>query len=158
MSEIAFKRPSRDVYFLGIAVAVSMRSNCIRRRIGAVVVVGGRIVSSGYNGTPTGMRNCFDGGCKRCNSEAEQGNYEHCICVHAEENAIALAARHGTKVEGGTLYCTLRPCGDCLRLACQSGIVGVVFGEEWTDEQRDNLFTDDYELLTLRFPEGVQAK
>lgn len=151
-----YARPNPDTYYLGISQAVALRSNCLRRQVGAVIVCDGRIVSTGYNGTPSGMANCFDGGCARCSSDSEQGaGYMDCLCVHAEQNAIFLAARHGTRVDGSTLYCTLRPCATCLKSAIQSGVNRCVFGEDWSGEQRENLMTPDYEVLTCRFLNGV---
>jgi dCMP deaminase len=123
-------RPGWDRYYLNIARQAATRSNCIRRPVGALVVKQKSIISTGYNGTPIGVRNCFDGGCLRCRSQAPPGEgYDTCVCVHAEQNAIVLAARHGNAVEGGTLYTTLRPCFGCLKEAIQAGIVDVVFEE-----------------------------
>lgn len=129
------KRPSWDEYFMNIAHDVAMRSNCLRRSIGAVIVKGRNIVSTGYNGTPVGVRNCFDGGCPRCQSDApSHTGYDTCICVHAEENAIAFAARHGTAANGSVMYTTLRPCLGCLKLCIQAGIREVVYGESYEYE------------------------
>jgi dCMP deaminase len=122
------ERPSWDEYFMRIAHEAARRSNCIRRQVGAIIVKDRAIISTGYNGTPMGVRNCCDGGCLRCQSEAEPGEgYDTCICVHAEENAIVLAARHGTATDGSTLYSTLRPCFGCIKSAIQAGIKEVVY-------------------------------
>lgn len=121
-------RPGWDEYFMAIARIVASRSNCSRRSVGALIVKGRSIVSTGYNGTPMGVRNCFEGGCLRCASDIPSGQgYDTCICVHAEANAMLLAARHGTAIEGGVLYSTLRPCFGCLKEAVQAGIVEIVF-------------------------------
>ena len=123
------QRPGWDEYYMTIAQAVSARSNCVRRRVGALVVVEKAIISTGYNGTPMGVRNCTDGGCPRCLSDAAPGEgYDACVCVHAEQNAFALAARHGNATNGGTLYTTLRPCFGCAKEAIQAGIREVVYG------------------------------
>ncbi len=123
------RRPGWDEYFMGIAQDVSTRSNCSRRHVGAIIVVGRSIVSTGYNGTPMGVRNCFDGGCLRCASDAPPGQgYDTCTCVHAEANAMLLAARHGTAIEHGVLYSTLRPCFSCLKESIQAGIQEIVYG------------------------------
>lgn len=125
-------RPGWDEYFMAIAHDVSRRSNCMRRSVGAIIVKGKSIVSTGYNGTPMGVRNCFDGGCLRCNSPVPTGQgYDTCICVHAEANAMLLAARHGTAIEGGILYSTLRPCFGCLKEAVQAGIKEIVFEQDF---------------------------
>jgi dCMP deaminase len=124
------KRPGWDEYYLEIARAVAVRANCLRRQVGAVIVVDNAIIATGYNGTPVGVRNCCDGGCPRCASEAPPGAaYDSCICVHAEQNAIVFAARHGNATQGGTLYTTLRPCFGCLKESIQAGIREIVFAE-----------------------------
>lgn len=82
-------RPSWDDYFMSVAHMVAERSNCIKQKVGAVLVKNNRILSVGYNGTPAGMRNCYEGSCERCNSGVAQGvNLDKCYCVHAEENAV----------------------------------------------------------------------
>jgi len=121
-------RPGWDRYYLNIARQAATRSNCIRRQVGAVVVKEKAIVSTGYNGTPIGVKNCFEGGCLRCQSETPPGEgYDTCICVHAEQNAIVMAARHGNAIAGGILYTTLRPCFGCLKESIQAGLVAVVY-------------------------------
>ena len=123
-------RPGWDQYYMGIAEAVAARSNCLRRRVGALVVVDKSIISTGYNGSPMGVTNCSDGGCPRCASDAAPGaGYDTCICVHAEQNAFLLAARNGNSTDGGTLYTTLRPCFGCTKEAIQAGIREIVFSE-----------------------------
>ena len=125
-------RPSWDAYFMKIAEDASTRSNCLRRKVGALIVKQRNIISTGYNGTPIGVKNCFEGGCPRCQSDVEPGQgYDTCICVRAEANAILLAARHGNVTEGGVLYTTLRPCFSCLKEAVQAGLQEIVLqGEE----------------------------
>jgi len=128
-------RPDWDTYYMDIARAVAARSNCIRRRVGALIVVDRSIISTGYNGSPMGVRNCSEGGCARCASEAPSGSgYDTCICVHAEQNAFLLAARHGNATDGGGLYSTLRPCFGCLKEAIQAGIREIVYAEPYAYE------------------------
>jgi dCMP deaminase len=123
-------RPGWDDYYLGIARAVAARASCLRRQVGAVIVVDNAIIATGYNGTPIGVRNCDQGGCPRCASDAPTGaGYDACICVHAEQNAIVFAARHGNRTKDGTLYTTLRPCFGCAKEAIQAGIRRIVFAE-----------------------------
>jgi dCMP deaminase len=130
--EGGMERPSWDEYYMGIAHAVSTRSNCIRRRVGALIVVDKAIIATGYNGTPIGVRNCIDGGCPRCHSDAAPGEgYDTCVCVHAEQNSIVLAARHGNATDGGVLYTTLRPCFGCAKEAIQAGIRELVYEEPY---------------------------
>ena len=129
---MAFERPGWDEYYMGIARAVGARSNCIRRRVGALIVVEKAIIATGYNGTPMGVANCAEGGCPRCASDAPPGaGYDTCVCVHAEQNAIVMAARHGNATKGGTLYATLRPCFGCAKEAVQAGIRELVFAEPY---------------------------
>ena len=138
-------RPSWDEYFMRMAEDASMRSNCIRRKVGALIVKQRNIISTGYNGTPIGVRNCFEGGCPRCLSDVEPGQgYDTCICVHAEANAVLLAARHGNATEGGVLYTTLRPCFSCLKEALQAGIGEIVYEGEGAYEDP---LEDAYQML-----------
>lgn len=125
-------RPDWDTYFMNIAQVVATRSNCSRRQVAAVVVADRRIVSTGYNGTPRGVRNCFDGGCPRCSGTAPSGaSLEECLCVHAEQNAICQAAYYGIRLSGATIYVTLSPCLTCAKLIINAGIREVVYGGEY---------------------------
>jgi dCMP deaminase len=126
------ERPSWDEYFMKIAQVASMRSNCIKRKVGAVIVRDKRIVSTGYNGTPRGTKNCNEGGCPRCNSLASSGTrLDECLCSHAEENSITQAAYHGTSVKEGALYTTFAPCLMCTKMIINSGIIEVVFNLDY---------------------------
>ena len=155
-------RPTWDRYYLNIAREASTRSNCIRRQVGALVVKRKSIISTGYNGTPIGVRNCFDGGCLRCQSDAPPGeSYDTCVCVHAEQNAIVLAARRGNSVAGGTLYSTLRPCFGCLKESIQAGIEKIVFGEVMSyppalEDVYQNLVAQTHLELEAFEPDGRQ--
>src|SRR3990167_529595 len=116
-------RPSWDEYFFGIAIKAAERANCSRRKIGAVIVKDFGIITTGYNGTSFGITNCFDGGCERCASTvATKQNYDTCICIHAEDNAILLAAKKGRNIEGASIYITTEPCINCLNRLIQVGI------------------------------------
>lgn len=120
-------RPPWDEYFTEIAHAVSTRANCVKRKVGAVIVVDRRIISTGYNGTPRGVRNCNEGGCPRCGGAALTGaGLDECLCSHAEENAITQAAYHGVSVRGGIIYTTLCPCLMCSKMIINAGIAEVV--------------------------------
>lgn len=122
------ERPNWDVYFMEIAKVVAARSNCSRRHVAAVIVKDKRIISTGYNGTPRGIKNCNEGGCPRCNSHAPSGTgLEECICSHGEENAIVQAAYHGISVKDSTLYTTFSPCLLCAKMIINAGIVEVVY-------------------------------
>lgn len=127
------KRPSWDSYFMNIAQVAATRSNCCRRHVAAVIVRDQRIISTGYNGTPRGIKNCSEGGCPRCNSNAPSGTrLEECICSHAEENAIVQAAYHGIAVKDAILYTTFSPCLLCAKMIVNAGIREVVFQENYT--------------------------
>jgi dCMP deaminase len=122
-------RPGWDEYFMNLATVVASRSNCVKRMVGALVVADRRVISTGYNGTPRGVRNCNEGGCPRCNGGAEAGTrLDECLCSHAEENAITQAAYHGVSVRGATLYTTFSPCLMCTKMTINAGIQEVVYG------------------------------
>jgi dCMP deaminase len=132
-----FPRPEWDEYFMSIAKVVASRSNCIKRKVAAIIVKDKRVISTGYNGTPRGARNCNEGGCPRCNSMAESGTaLEECLCCHGEENAITQAAYHGTSVKGATLYTTLAPCLLCTKMIINSGIAEVVYNRDYALNER----------------------
>lgn len=126
-------RPDWDEYFMGIARVVALRSNCIKRKVAAVIVKEKRIIATGYNGTPRGVRNCNEGGCPRCLSFAESGTrLDECLCSHAEENAITQSAYHGVSIKGSTLYTTYSPCLICTKMIINSGIAEVVFSHAYS--------------------------
>lgn len=126
------ERPGWDEYFMRIAHVVKLRSNCIRREVGAVIVNEHRIISTGYNGTPRGIKNCNEGGCPRCAAADESGqNLDQCICAHAEENAIVQAAYHGVALRDSMLYCTTSPCLICAKMIITAGIKEVVYDEKY---------------------------
>ena len=117
---------------MDIAIAVARRGNCSRRQVAAVAVKDQRIVSTGYNGTPRGVKNCSEGGCVRCAGDAPSGAaLGECICSHAEENAITQAAYHGIALRGATLYCLLTPCLICAKMIINAGIKEVVYEDEY---------------------------
>lgn len=126
-------RPGWDQYFMDIALVAASRSNCSRRHVAAVLVRDRRIISTGYNGTPRGVRNCSDGGCPRCNSNTPSGHgLGDCLCSHAEENSIVQAAYHGISVKGSTLYTTYSPCLSCAKMIINAGIVEVVYHQRYS--------------------------
>ncbi len=126
-------RPGWDAYFMSLASLAAHRSNCMKRRVGCVLVgEGKRVVSTGYNGTPRGLRNCADGGCPRCNSGNSSGvGLATCLCIHAEENALLEAGRE--RIRGGSvLYCDTCPCLTCSIKICQVGIGEVVYAHGYS--------------------------
>ena len=127
-----FDRPSWDEYFMAIGRTVASRSNCVKRKVAAVVVKDRRIISTGYNGTPRGTRNCNEGGCPRCNELVEEGTrLDECLCSHGEENAISQAAYHGVSLQGATIYTTFSPCLQCTKLIINAGLVEVIFNADY---------------------------
>ena len=150
-------RQSWDDYFLDLARATSTRATCVRRKHGAVVVHGRRIVSTGYNGAPSGFPHCDEGACPRANSEALQGHdYERCIAIHAEANALLFASPD--ERAGAAIYCTSAPCFGCAKLIANSGIAEVVASggryEGW-EEVRDFLRACGVRVRLLDGLEGV---
>ncbi len=125
-------RPDWDPYFMGIAKVVALRSNCIKRKVAAVIVKDKRIIATGYNGTPRGVKNCSEGGCPRCNSIDPSGKgLEECLCSHAEENAIVQSAYHGVNIKDSMLYTTFSPCLICTKMIINGGIREVVYNVDY---------------------------
>jgi len=151
MTDVKHQIPEHDEYFMGIAVAARKRANCMGSRVGAAIVMKGRILTTGYNGTAEGTPNCLDGGCYRCShrEKFDSGTaYDLCICVHAEQNAIISAARFGVAIEGSTLYTTSRPCFGCTKEILQAKIVEVVYMHEWSPKAD---FIPEYKKLQGAF-------
>jgi dCMP deaminase len=125
-------RPTWDEYFMEIAQVVAKRSNCCRRQVAAVIVKSNHIISTGYNGTPRGVKNCFAGGCPRCSGNVKSGEHlDECLCVHAEQNAICQAALYGHATEGSSIYVTISPCLTCAKLIINAGIKEVIYGGDY---------------------------
>lgn len=137
-------RPTWDEYFMDVAAVAASRSNCLSRHVGAVIVKDRQIVSTGYNGTPKGIKNCIEGGCPRCWSMAESGTrLDECLCVHAEENAIVQAACNGISIQGATIYTTYCPCSYCAKSIINAGIKRVVYRASYAmDETTLRLFAE----------------
>jgi dCMP deaminase len=125
-------RPSWDTYFMALASLAARRSNCMKRRVGCVLVRERRVISTGYNGTPRGLVNCGEGGCGRCNDGQGSGHgLATCLCIHAEENALLEAGRERIR-EGAILYCDTCPCLTCSIKICQVGITEVVYSQGYS--------------------------
>lgn len=126
------ERPDIDTYFMRIAQVVATRSTCLHRLVGAVIVKGKQVVSTGYNGAAAGHPHCLDIGCAR--EHVPSGtNMELCRGAHAEQNAINFAARYGIAIEGASLYTTLYPCSACAKSIINSGIARVVYEVNYPD-------------------------
>jgi len=136
-------RVSWDEYFMSFARLAATRSTCLRRKVGAVIVKGKHIVSTGYNGAPKGVRHCSETGCLRERLNIPSGQrHELCRGLHAEQNAIIQAALHGVSTEGGVIYCTNQPCAICAKMIINAGIIAVVYDEGYTDELAEEMLKE----------------
>lgn len=128
-------RPSWDEYFLEIARIVSKRSTCLRRKVGAVIVKDRRILSTGYNGTPSGIKHCAQVGCLREKLKIPSGErHELCRGLHAEQNVLLQAALYGISLRGSTLYVTNQPCIICTKMIINAGIEEVIIVGNYPDK------------------------
>ena len=128
------ERPSWDEYFMDITRLVARRSTCLRRQVGAVLVKQKHVLATGYNGTPTGIAHCSATGCLREQMKVPSGErHELCRGLHAEQNAIIQAARHGVNIAGATLYCTNSPCIICTKMLINAGIEKVIYLDGYPD-------------------------
>lgn len=127
-------RPSWDAYFMNITFLVAKRSTCLRRAVGSLVVKDKRILSTGYNGAPTGIRHCNETGCLRQTMNVASGEkHELCRGIHAEQNAIIQAAYHGVSIKGATLFCTNLPCSICAKMIINAGITEIRYHSGYAD-------------------------
>ena len=127
-------RPSWETYFMNITELVAKRSTCLRRAVGAVVVKDKRILTTGYNGAPSGIRHCKDAGCLRKALNVASGErHELCRGIHAEQNAIIQAAFHGVSIRGSTLFCTNLPCSICAKMIINAGIRRIFYLSGYAD-------------------------
>lgn len=132
---ITHQRPSWDEYFLEMAELVSKRSTCLRRRVGAVLVREKRILATGYNGAPSGLKHCIEIGCIRQKLKIPSGErHELCRALHAEQNALIQASLHGISVKGATLYSTTQPCVICAKMLINAGIKEIVITHGYPDK------------------------
>lgn len=137
-------RKSWNSYFMEIADIVKTRSTCIRRQVGAAIVKDNRIITTGYNGAPSGLKHCIDnGGCERERLNVPSGQrHELCRALHAEQNAIIQAAKIGVSTEGATIYITTQPCVICAKMIINAGIKKVVYKASYPDEMAMNMLEE----------------
>ena len=129
------QRPSWDEYFLEMASLVSKRSTCLRRSVGAVLVREKRILATGYNGAPSGLKHCIEIGCMRQKLKIPSGErHELCRALHAEQNALIQASLHGISVKGAVLYATNQPCVICAKMLINAGIKEIVIAQGYPDK------------------------
>jgi dCMP deaminase len=130
-----FKRPSWDEYFLQMAKFISSRSTCLRRRVGAVAVRDKRILATGYNGAPSGLKHCIDIGCLREKLRIPSGQrHELCRALHAEQNVLIQAGLYGISLKGSTFYATNQPCVICAKMLINAGIKEIVIASGYPDK------------------------
>ena len=128
-------RPTWDEYFIEMSRVVGSRSTCDRAHIGAVIVKDKRILASGYNGAPSGLKHCVEVSCLREKMNIASGErHELCRGLHAEQNAIIQAAYHGVSINGADLYCTHLPCSICIKMLINSGIQEIYYEEGYPDD------------------------
>ncbi len=118
-----------------VASLVSKRATCLRRRVGAVLVKGKRILATGYNGAPSGLSHCLDVGCLREKLGIPSGQrHELCRGLHAEQNVLVQAALYGISTQNSTLYVTNQPCIICAKMLINAGIKEIVISDGYPDE------------------------
>ena len=152
MIDMNTERISKDDYLMKIAEVISQRSTCLKRKVGAVLVKDSHIISTGYNGAPSGFKHCTSESCVRKSLQSGE-KPELCKGVHAEINCIIQAAIHGTSIKGETtMYCTTFPCMSCLKLIINAGIKKLIYKEGYNMEnqiKRD--LVEESELIIEKF-------
>jgi len=148
---MADKRPGWDEYFMEIALLVAKRSTCRRRKVGAILVRDKRLLCTGYNGAPSGLRHCLEIGCLREEMELPSGQrHELCRGLHAEQNVIIQAALHGISIRDATLYCTNLPCSICAKMLINAGVKQVVYHSGYADLMSEQML-NEAKIPMIRF-------
>ena len=145
-------RPTWDEYFMEMAHVIASRSTCLRRSVGALLVRDKRILATGYNGAPSGLRHCEEVGCLREKMGIPSGKQvELCRGLHAEQNAIIQGALHGVSLKDSVLYCTTQPCVTCAKMLINAGVRRIVYEGDYDDElAREMLQEARVELVRWR--------
>jgi len=150
----ADKRPSWETYFMDIAFLVAKRSTCRRRAVGSVIVKNRRILSTGYNGAPSGIRHCIEVGCLREELKVPSGQcHELCRGIHAEQNAIIQAAFHGVSIKDSTLFCTNLPCSICAKMIINAGITRIYYDSGYSDKMSEEMLKEANIQVTTANPD-----
>ena len=140
-------RPTWEEYFMEITRLVAKRATCLRRQVGAVLVMNKRLLATGYNGAASGLAHCLEVGCLREKNNIPSGErHELCRGIHAEQNAIIQAAFHGVRIQGATLYCTNLPCVICTKMLINAGIKEIIYESGYADDLTQEM------LLEARIP------
>jgi dCMP deaminase len=136
-------RPSWDLYFMKISALVGTRSTCLRRQVGAVIVKDKRILATGYNGAPAGLKHCAEIGCLRERLKVPSGErHELCRAIHAEQNAIIQAATFGVPMAGAAIYTTHFPCVLCSKMIINAGIKKIVYSQGYPDRMSQEMLKE----------------
>ncbi|ADH85976.1 deoxycytidylate deaminase [Desulfurivibrio alkaliphilus] len=136
-------RPSWEEYFMAITDLVAQRATCVRRKVGAILVRDRRIVATGYNGAPSGIRHCLEVGCLREELAVPSGErHELCRGLHAEQNAIIQAALHGVSLQSSMLFCTNMPCSICSKMLINAGITKIYYREGYADSMAAEMLSE----------------
>lgn len=137
------ERPSWEEYFMAIADLVAQRATCLRRKVGSVLVLDRRVVATGYNGAPSGIKHCLEVGCLREQLQVPSGErHELCRGLHAEQNAIIQAALHGVSLKGAMLFCTNMPCSICSKMLINAGIAKIYYREGYPDNMAADMLAE----------------
>lgn len=151
------ERPSWDEYFMTLADEVATRTTCLRRAVGAIIVKEKRILATGYNGVPTGLRHCSVAGCLREKLGVPSGQrHEICRGLHAEQNALLQAARYGIDIEGSSIYITTQPCVVCAKMLINAGISEIIYRNPYPDELAMVLLNESN--IKIRIFDGQTSK
>lgn len=144
-------RPSWETYFMEITFLVAKRSTCLRRVVGALIVKDKRILTTGYNGAPTGIKHCVEIGCLREKLNVASGeNHELCRGIHAEQNAIIQAALHGVSIKNAGLFCTNLPCSICAKMIINAGINKIYYASGYADSLSGEMLSEaDIEVIKV---------
>ncbi len=130
-------------YFMRIAYLVSERSTCTRRKVGCVAVRDKRVLATGYNGAPSGIRHCLDIGCLREELGVPSGErHEICRGLHAEQNVIIQAALHGVSIRDAEIYCTTQPCLICAKMLINCQVRAIYFAEGYPDDLSQSMIQE----------------
>ena len=149
-------RPTWEEYFMDITRLVAKRATCLRRQVGAVIVKDKNILATGYNGAPSGVAHCIDVGCLRERLGIPSGErHELCRGLHGEQNAIIQAARHGTNIDGATLYCTTMPCIICSKMLINAGIRRVVYEQGYPDDLAAEMISESGVVIEKYPPQNA---
>lgn len=153
------KRPDWDEYFLKMAYLVAERSTCTRHHVGAVIVRNKHLLTTGYNGAASGVKDCLKLGCLRDKKNIPSGErHEICRAIHAEQNAIIQAGLHGVDISDSTIYCTHSPCILCAKMIVNARIKKFITSGNYADKAFKKLFEEaGVEYKTIPFP-GLTIK